>query len=50
VWAKDGVDPNVIGMLFGLNDVAFVLTLAATGLMSAATAAVANPRGLDPVR
>lgn len=43
VWAKDGVDPRIIGMLFGLNDVAFDLTLAANALMIAAVAAVAIP-------
>jgi len=48
VWAKDGVDPRVIGMLFGLNDVAFDLTMAANALMIAATAAVAIPTSVLP--
>lgn len=43
VSAKDGVDPRVIGMLFDLNSVAFILALAATGLMVAAVASVAIP-------
>lgn len=48
VWARDGVDPRVIGMLFDMGDVAMVLTLMATGLMLAAVAVVAIPTGVLP--
>jgi hypothetical protein len=43
VWAKDGVDPRVIGMFLDMGNVAFDLSLAAEGLMVAAVAAVAIP-------
>jgi hypothetical protein len=43
VWAKDGVDPKVIGMLWDMADASMVLTLAANGLLVAAVAAVAIP-------
>jgi len=43
VWAKDGIDPKVIGMLWDMADASMVLTLAANGLLVAAVAAVAIP-------
>ena len=48
VWAKDGVDPNVIGMLWDMGSWSMVLTLAASGLMVAAVAAVAIPTAVLP--
>jgi hypothetical protein len=48
VWAKDGVDPRVIGMLWDMADVSMVLTLAANGLLVAAVAAVAIPTRVLP--
>ncbi|MGH2441741.1 MAG: DUF4386 family protein [Chloroflexota bacterium] len=48
VSAHDGVDPRVIGMLLDMNDVAFILALAATGLMLATVAAVAIPTRVLP--
>ena len=43
VWAKDGVDPRVIGMLLDMGDVAMALTLAAMGLALAAVAVATIP-------
>src|SRR6516225_3918390 len=43
VWAKDGIDPRIIGMLWDMADVSIVLSLAADGLLVAAVAAVALP-------
>lgn len=48
VWAKDGVDPRIIGMLFDMNAVSFGLTLPASGLLLAAVAAVAIPSKVLP--
>jgi hypothetical protein len=48
VWAKDGVDPKVIGMLWDMGSFSFVLTLAANGLLVAAVAAVAIPTRVLP--
>jgi hypothetical protein len=43
LWAKDGIDPKVIGMLWDMADASMVLTLAADGLLVAAVATVAIP-------
>lgn len=43
LWARDGVDPRVLGMLFDMGNVAFDLFLAAMALAVAAVAAVAIP-------
>ena len=48
VWAKDGVDPRVIGMLWDMGGVSFVLTLAANALLVAAVAGVAIPTRVLP--
>jgi hypothetical protein len=48
VWAQDGLDPRIIGMLFDLNAVSFGLTLAVNGLLLAMTAAVAIPTRVLP--
>lgn len=43
VWAKDGVDPRVIGMVLDMNSVAFDLSVATLAVMVTAAAAVAIP-------
>jgi hypothetical protein len=43
VWAKDAVDPRIIGMLWDMAGVSMVLSLAADGLLVAAVAAVVIP-------
>jgi hypothetical protein len=49
IWAKDGVDPRVIGMILDMNSVAFDLSVATLALMVTAAAAVAIPTGALPI-
>lgn len=48
VWAHDGVDPRILGMLWDMGGVSMVLSLAADGLLVAAAAAVIISTGVLP--